>query len=391
MSFDTVIRNGIVVDGTGLAPFRADVGIVDGRIARIGRIKERGATDIDAEGHVVTPGFIDAPHAHGRAGVLGRARHELVLARRHHRRHGPLRLHARARRATTPTSSSCATSSAPRTSRPPRSPRGSSGRWTDFAGYLDAIDRLPKGINYAANIGHSALRTYVMGARAFEEQATDDDLAAMRARARPRHAGRRVRVHDVADGAPPDLRRQARRFARLASWDEVCALVDVLAELGAGIFQMVTDRAVPDGDPDRMLADLALTTGVPVATTGMNDHALVVPRRHDRQGASDVGCDPSARHRRLLVVPLAAALRPPPRVAGAAHPARRGATAPTRRPGRRRPAREDRRRGSVRRGVRRRGPPAGVRPDAGVLLAVAAAPDGRGRRPPSGVCTPSRR
>jgi N-acyl-D-amino-acid deacylase len=51
MSFDTVIRNGIVVDGTGLAPFRVDVGIVGERIARIGRIKERGATDIDAEGH----------------------------------------------------------------------------------------------------------------------------------------------------------------------------------------------------------------------------------------------------------------------------------------------------------------------------------------------------
>ncbi len=60
MSFDTVIRNGIVVDGTGLAPFRADVSIVGGRIAGVGRIKERGATDIDAEGHVVTPGFIDA-------------------------------------------------------------------------------------------------------------------------------------------------------------------------------------------------------------------------------------------------------------------------------------------------------------------------------------------
>ena len=46
---DTVIRNGTVVDGTGLAPFRADVGIVDGRIAEIGRIKERGTVDIDAQ------------------------------------------------------------------------------------------------------------------------------------------------------------------------------------------------------------------------------------------------------------------------------------------------------------------------------------------------------
>ena len=58
MSFDTVIRNGTIVDGTGLASYRADVGIVDGRIAEIGRIKERGDTDLDADGHVVTPGFI---------------------------------------------------------------------------------------------------------------------------------------------------------------------------------------------------------------------------------------------------------------------------------------------------------------------------------------------
>jgi N-acyl-D-aspartate/D-glutamate deacylase len=69
MTFDTVIRNGTIVDGTGLAPFRSDVGIVDGRIAELGRIRERGVTDIDADGHVVTPGFIDA-HTHMDAQVF---------------------------------------------------------------------------------------------------------------------------------------------------------------------------------------------------------------------------------------------------------------------------------------------------------------------------------
>ena len=90
--------------------------------------------------------------------------------------------------------------------------------WTDFAGYLDAIDRLPKGINYAANIGHSALRTYVMGKRAFEEKATDDDLAAMRASSTA-PAGRRVRFttsrtvhHQTSDDKPV--------ASRVASWDE---------------------------------------------------------------------------------------------------------------------------------------------------------------------------
>ena len=63
MSYEVVIRNGTVVDGSGLGSFRADIGIIGDRIAFIGRIKERGAQEIDAEGHVVSPGFIDG-HTH---------------------------------------------------------------------------------------------------------------------------------------------------------------------------------------------------------------------------------------------------------------------------------------------------------------------------------------
>ena len=56
MSFDIVIRSGTVVDGSGLGSFRADVAVVGGRIAAVGKIAERGVEEIDAEGHVVTPG-----------------------------------------------------------------------------------------------------------------------------------------------------------------------------------------------------------------------------------------------------------------------------------------------------------------------------------------------
>ena len=48
--------------------------------------------------------------------------------------------------------------------------------WETFPEYLDAIDKLPKGINYAGYIGHSALRTYVMGERAFENEASEDEI-----------------------------------------------------------------------------------------------------------------------------------------------------------------------------------------------------------------------
>src|SRR5258708_8081302 len=52
-------------------------------------------------------------------------------------------------------------------------------RWETFPEFLDVLDSLPKGINYAGYMGHCALRTYVMGQRAFTDQATEDDLKAM--------------------------------------------------------------------------------------------------------------------------------------------------------------------------------------------------------------------
>ena len=86
MAYDLVIRNGVVVDGSGLPRYRADVGVRHGRIAAIGRIRERAREVIDAEGQVVAPGLHRRPHAHGRPGLLGPAGDLLVLARRHDRR-----------------------------------------------------------------------------------------------------------------------------------------------------------------------------------------------------------------------------------------------------------------------------------------------------------------
>ena len=68
MSYDLVIKNGTVIDGSGLPRYRADVGVRHGRITTIGRIRERAREVIDAEGQAVTPGFVDG-HTHMPAAV----------------------------------------------------------------------------------------------------------------------------------------------------------------------------------------------------------------------------------------------------------------------------------------------------------------------------------
>src|SRR5919197_4470284 len=63
MPYDLVIKNGVVIDGSGLPRYRADVGVRHGRIVAIGRIRDGARQVLDAEGHVVAPGFIDGhPH-----------------------------------------------------------------------------------------------------------------------------------------------------------------------------------------------------------------------------------------------------------------------------------------------------------------------------------------
>src|SRR4029077_3814810 len=91
-------------------------------------------------------------------------------------------------------------------------------RWTTFPEFLDCVDSLPKGINYAGYIGHSALRTYVMGERAFEEQAGETDMTAMESELRDA-------ICAVAVGFSPsqspshETPEDCPVASRIASWD----------------------------------------------------------------------------------------------------------------------------------------------------------------------------
>ena len=262
-----MIRGGTVVDGSGLASYRADVAVRDSRIASIGRIRERGREEIDAEGCVVTPGFIDG-HTHMDAQVFW----------------DPLGRSSCYHGITTVVMGNCGFTLAPASLEQQAlvvrnleraedisgaaMAQGISWTWATFAEYLDAVERRPLGINYAANIGHSALRTFVMGERAFDGPASDDELVAMERELRDAlHAGAigfttsRSDQHETSDDRPV--------ASRLASWDEVRHLVGVLGDLGTGIFQKTNEPAAQSPDSGvrdeyfARLRDLNLETGVP--------------------------------------------------------------------------------------------------------------------------------
>jgi len=278
MAYDLVIRDGMIVDGSGLPRYRADLGITGGRIATIGKITESANQVIDAEGHVVSPGFIDA-HTHMDAQVFWDRLGTCSCW------HG----------VTSVVMGNCGFSLAPCAEKdkllvmrnleraedisPQAMEAGIKWSWETFPQYLDAVERIPKGINYAAYMGHSALRTYVMGERGFEEEATSEDLAAMkrelRSALRAGAAGfttSRSHAHLTPDGRPV--------ASRLAAWDEVKELVGLMGEMRAGVFEIA--RETMDHDPERMadyitrLKALAVDTGVPI-TFGLT-HSRKAPQ-----------------------------------------------------------------------------------------------------------------
>jgi N-acyl-D-aspartate/D-glutamate deacylase len=268
MSYDLVIKNGMVIDGSGLPRYRADVGVRHGRIVTIGRIRERAREVIDADGQVVAPGFVDG-HTHMDAQVFW----------------DPLGTSSCWHGITSVVMGNCGFTLAPCAAAdkhmvvrnlqraediPPQAMEaGIEWKWTTFPEFLDCLEALPKGINYSGYIGHSALRTYVMGERAFDEPATEDDQRAMERELRD--AIRAGAVGFTTSRSPAHETPEGRIVAsRAASWDEVRRLVGVMGELNAGIFELAgegVDRAA--GDPGLReyhvrLRDLAVESGRPI-------------------------------------------------------------------------------------------------------------------------------
>jgi len=270
MSYDLVVKNGMVIDGSGGARYRGDIGVKDGKITTIGRITAPADQVVDAEGHVVTPGFVDG-HTHMDAQIFWDSLGSCSCY------HG----------VTSVVMGNCGFTLAPcreeevdyvfrnleRAEDISRDAMlaGITWQWETYPEYLDVIDKLPKGMNYAGYVGHSALRTYVMGERAFDEQASEDDLAKMVANVQD--AVRAGAIGFSTSRSPAHLTPDDRPVAsRTADFSEVAAIVNGMGDLNAGIFQLAMERGTNEELAVfyQKLMDLSKESGRPVTFGSLN-------------------------------------------------------------------------------------------------------------------------
>ena len=264
--FDIVIRGGTVIDGSGGAPFIADVGIKGRTIAEIGVIAGSGAEEIDASGKIVTPGFVDI-HTH----YDGQITWENTLS--------PSSGHG----VTTVIMGNCGVGFAPARAEDrdmlikmmegvediPGAvmAEGVPWNWETFPEYLDAIEQRHADVDFAAQVPHNPLRVYVMGERgAGLEPPTQDDLDAMQA----------LTAEAIRAGAVgiSTTRNVAHRFRDgrsvptvLSEDDETLALAKGLRDAGAGVFEILGDDRRSPAEQISFLRQIAETSGRPVSFT----------------------------------------------------------------------------------------------------------------------------
>ncbi len=239
--YDLIIRGGTVIDGSGTAPFTADVAISDGRICAIGRGLGTARREIKADGCIVTPGWVDV-HTH----YDGQATWDPYLA--------PSTWHG----VTTAIIGNCGVGFAP--VKPERREwlikvmegvedipgtvlsEGIEWEWETFPEYLDALDRRPKALDIGAQIPHSAVRAYVMEDRAIHhDEASPADLLAMREIVRE---ALKAGAMGFSTGRTFLHKYDERKYppGTFATEDEVMSLGTVLGEVGHGVFQMTTNH-----------------------------------------------------------------------------------------------------------------------------------------------------
>ena len=268
-SYDLIVRNGTVIDGTGVEPREADVAVQDGRIAAIGRIDGGGRGEIDARGLAVTPGFVDI-HTHYDGQVTWDDRFSPSSG------HG----------VTTVLMGNCGVGFAP--CRPEDRDalmnvmegvedipelvmrEGVPWNWQSFPDYLDALSRRQCDIDFATQVPHAPLRVFVMGRRGVDrEPANASDMAEMAKLVQEGlDAGAlgfstsRSLFHRTPDGAlTPTI---------TAGEEELAAIARGMRRAGKGVIQLLDDFADTTGEGATefaMLRRLVELSGRPLSFT----------------------------------------------------------------------------------------------------------------------------
>ena len=270
---DLVIRSGSVIDGTGREAFTADVGIRDGVVAEVGKIFGTGRREVDADGALVTPGFVDI-HTH----YDGQATWSNRMSPSSH--HG----------VTTVVMGNCGVGFAP--VRPTDHEllielmegvedipgvalsEGLSWDWESFPDYMDFLAKRQFDMDVGAQLPHAALRVYVMGQRgADREPATAEDVAemhrlteqAIRAGALGFSSSRTLNHRSVRGEPTPTLQ---------AEYDELVGMARALQNAGRGVMEMISDFDDLDAEFE-LLESMVRSAGRPMSISlaqGISDH-----------------------------------------------------------------------------------------------------------------------
>jgi len=261
---DLVIRNGRILDGTGGRELHGDVAIDGDRIVAVGEVGGRGRREIDADGRLVTPGWVDI-HTH----YDGQVTWDPEVS--------PSGWHG----VTTVVVGNCGVGFAP--ARPTERDwliqlmegvedipgtalaEGMSWNWQSFPEYLDEVERMPRVLDVAAMVAHGALRAYVLGGERNNDDATDDEIALMAKYAREAIEAGAVGVsttrtvgHMAKDGQPA--------AGTFAAPQELLAIGDALAGAGRRVFSVVSENlfgAKADAE-FAWMAELSRRSRVPV-------------------------------------------------------------------------------------------------------------------------------
>ncbi len=260
---DLVIRNGTVVDGTGVEPRRADVAIDGERITAVGDDVGEGRREIDADGLLVLPGWVDV-HTHYDGQVTW----------------DPHLTPSGWNGVTTLVMGNCGVGFAP--VRPGEEDflvrlmegvedipgtalhEGIDWQWESFPEYLQALEKMPRSVDVVAQVPHGAVRTYVMGERgANNEKATPEDIEQMAAIVKEGlEAGAlgfstsRTILHRAKDGDVVP--------GTYADDPELMGIGRTLGEVGHGVFEVASDLA-PEGEELAWMRRLGKETGRPVS------------------------------------------------------------------------------------------------------------------------------